>query len=76
MTSLSWVREKIEEYYIEHPTGCGGSFGEVLCYELHSNNRTFRDLAKFWGISVSLLGLLIADHCFALEAPNIGGKDA
>ncbi len=69
--NLDYHREKVEQYYGEYPTGCGGSFGEVLCYEIHCNNRTFRELAEFWGISVTLLGLLIADHCAALEGINI-----
>jgi hypothetical protein len=61
-----------------------GAFGEILCYELHSqpvNPRmraktlnggfhtglTFKELAAKWGISVSFLGQLIADHCKHLD---------
>ena len=57
-----------------------GSFGELLCYELHGqpinprmNSKTlndgycegltFKELAHKWGISVTFLGELIADHC-------------
>ena len=29
-------REHIEKTYRFQPTGCGGSFGEILCYELHT----------------------------------------
>ncbi len=61
-------RNKIEKDYQKHPTGCGGSFGEILCYEIHKNNLTFLWLAKKWRISVSFLGKLIADHCKKLEA--------
>lgn len=69
--------------YSFYPTGCGGSFGEILCYELHTepiNPRmewktrtgfytglTFKELAEKWGISVTFLASLIADHCRMLE---------
>ena len=29
-------REIIEKRYSLVPTGCGGSFGELLCFELHT----------------------------------------
>lgn len=29
-------RKHIEEIYRFHPTGCGGGFDEILCYELHT----------------------------------------
>ena len=76
-------RQELVRRYAVYPTGCGGSFGEILCYELHSepvNPRmmcksstehstglTFKELAQKWGISVSFLGELIADHCVKLE---------
>ena len=77
-------RNQIEKRYQKHPTGCGGSFGEILCFELHTqpiNPRmqhktfsdgydtglTFKGLAQKWGISVTFLGKLIADHCRKLE---------
>lgn len=77
---INQFREHIEDSYEYAPTGCGGSFGEILCYELHDqpiNSRmnditfnrgfctglTFRELADKWGISISFLGELIADHC-------------
>ena len=77
-------RDDIEKRYQTYPTGCGGSFGEILCFELHTepinprmqnktfNNGyctglTFKELAQKWGISVSFLGELIADHCKKLE---------
>lgn len=66
----SWIeaaRAKIEDDYRGSPTGCGGSFGEILCYEIHQNNLTFLWLAEKWGISVSNLGILILDHCERLE---------
>ena len=56
-------RKKIEVAYKRHPTGCGGSFGEILCYEIHESGLTFLWLAKKWNISVSFLGDLISDHC-------------
>jgi len=81
---IEQFREYIERAYSEHPTNCGGSFGEILCYEIHSqpvNPRlkhkthsggfymglTFKELAQKWGISVSFLGDLIAEHCRKLE---------
>jgi len=81
---ISQFREIIEERYSKAPTNCGGSFGEILCYEIHTqpvNSRmnhktftggyctglTFKELAQKWGISVSLLGELISDHCRKLE---------
>jgi hypothetical protein len=62
------LRALIERQYEECPTGCGGSFGEILCWELHSNGLTFVHLAEKWGVSLPTLGTLIADHCHRLEA--------
>lgn len=84
MIKVAEFRECIEDRYKKYPTGCGGSFGELLCYELHTqpiNPRmqhktfsdgyhtglTFKELAQKWGISVTFLGELIADHCRKLE---------
>ena len=68
MTSyLEFVRNSIEEQYRDNPTGCGGSFGELLCYEIHCKNLTFGKLAEKWGLSISTIGELIADHCKRLE---------
>jgi len=81
---LHKFREHIESTYQKCPTGCGGSFGELICYEIHDqpvnprmnhksfNNGfctglTFKELAQKWGISVTFLGELIADHCKKLE---------
>lgn len=61
-------RRLIEEQYGSCPTGCGGSFGEILCFELHSANRTFVELAEKWGVSLATLGELVWDHCKRLEA--------
>ncbi len=66
-THLSNIRRRIGEQYRSHPTGCGGSFGELLCYEIHTNGLTFIWLAKKWGISLPTLGELIWDHCKRLE---------
>jgi len=82
--AIKQFRTHIEKTYQKHPTGCGGSFEEILCFELHTepvNPRmqhktfnggydtglTFKELAQKWGISVSFLGELIADHCRKLE---------
>ena len=64
----------IEEDYKSHPTGCGGSFGEILCYEIHENNLTFNWLAKKWGITVEFLGYVILDHCKKLMPSNRESK--
>ena len=64
---LALLRETIEAQYIPHPTGCGGSFGEILCWEIHTNGLTFIWLAEKWGISLPTLGELIWDHCKRLE---------
>lgn len=69
--SVEGFRSQIERDYKEHPTGYGGSFGEILCYEIHSqpdNDRlhpglTFKELADKWKINVAFLGEVIADHC-------------
>jgi hypothetical protein len=80
-------RNHIEKTYRNCPPNrpsYSGSFGEILCYELHSqpiNPRmriktgndgymtglSFKELAAKWGISVTFLGDLIADHCRKLE---------
>ena len=78
-------REHIETVYSHYPTGCGGSFGEIICFEIHSDpinprmdtitctggyrtGLTFKELATKWGITVTFLGELIADHCKKLES--------
>jgi len=79
MNEIKKFRNHTEKMYQKQPTGCGGSFGEILCYELHTqpvNPRmmhksfsgyctglTFKELAEKWGIDVCFLGELIADHC-------------
>ena len=68
---LERLRRLIEEQYIICPTNCGGSFGELLCYEIHENGLTFEWLAQKWGITVSTLGELIWDHCKRLEQDPI-----
>lgn len=64
---LEILREKIVEQYADNPTGCGGSFDEILCYEIHENGLTFIWLAEKWGMSLPTLGELIWDHCKGLE---------
>ena len=73
---LSVLREEIVEQYKKHPTGCGGSFGELLCWEIHENKMTFIMLAKKWGISLPTLGELIKDHCDRLQKiPKVNFKN-
>ncbi len=64
---IEFLRDSIEKQYHNHATGCGGSFGELLCYEIHTNELTFIWLAQKWGISLPTLGELIWDHCKRLE---------
>lgn len=33
---INKFREHIEKIYRYHPTRCGGSFDEILCYEIHT----------------------------------------
>lgn len=62
------LRRLIVEQYCRHPTGCGNSFGEILCLEIHERGMTFEWLARKWGISLTVLGEIIYDHCKRLEA--------
>lgn len=67
---LSVLREAIEEQYRGHPGA--GSFGEILCYEIHTGGLTFCWLAEKWGVSLPMLGELIWDHCKRLdELPRV-----
>jgi len=73
---LGYLRRLIVNQYQSHPTGCGGSFGELLCWEIHENNKTFLWLAEKWGINVTTLGELIFDHCKRLEElPKVNFDD-
>jgi len=62
------LRRLIVEQYAGHPTGCGNSFGEILCFEIHERGMTFDWLARKWGVSLPVLGEMISDHCKRLEA--------
>ena len=64
---ISRIRESIVRQYEDNPTGTGYSFDEILCHEIHENGLTFNWLAEKWGISVTVLGELIKDHCMRLE---------
>jgi hypothetical protein len=72
---LERLRRLIEEAYSGHPTACGHSFGEILCYEVHSAGLTFVRLAQKWGVSLSTLGELIWDHCKRLEEDPVVRHD-
>jgi hypothetical protein len=67
---IQYFREGIEYNYRLDPTGCGNSFGEILCWEIHSNGQTFVWLAKKWNITVTFLGDIIADHCRKMETDD------
>lgn len=66
-THLERLRHLIEGAYQARPTGCGNTFGELLCWEIHTNGMTFVWLAEKWGVSLPVLGELIWDHCKRLE---------
>ncbi len=72
---LKWIRDEIVKAYESKPTGCGLSFDEILCWEIHTNGLTFNWLAEKWGISVTTLGELIYDHCKRLEQQPIVNHD-
>jgi hypothetical protein len=77
MNELEMLRDKVCNLYYNSPfppTGCGASFGELLCHEIHGpsynlagelceQGLTFLWLAEKWGITVAQLGELIYDHC-------------
>ena len=68
-------RRRVEEQYAHarlSSGSVGGCFGSILCSELHHGGEHngglhFTALAAKWGIPVSVLGDLIADHCRRLE---------
>lgn len=62
------LRRLVVDQYADHPTGCGNSFGEILCFEIHERGMTFEWLAGKWGVSLTTLGEMIWDHCKRLEA--------
>ena len=63
------AKRRIEQH---GETGCGHSFSELLCHDLHTTDgetyggHDFVALAERWGVAVEVLGLLIADHCYGL----------
>ncbi len=66
-SNIERLRRHIVKQYESQPTGCGNSFDELLCFEIHEGGLTFNWLAEKWGISVTTLGELIFDHCKRLE---------
>ena len=72
---LESCRRRVEEQYAHTRLGSGsvgGCFGSILCHELHAGGSAgsglhFLALARKWGIPVTVLGELIADHCRRLE---------
>ena len=70
-THLARFRRLIEQQYADNPTGCGCSFGEILCHELHTQELTFTRIAEKWNISLEILGELIYDHCKRLGSDPI-----
>jgi hypothetical protein len=49
---LERLRQLIELQYQARPTGCGDTFGELLCWEIHTNGMMFVWLAEKWGLSL------------------------
>ena len=77
-TYIEDCRQAIEEQYRHTRLGSGavgGTFGEILCHELHMGDdpvpagHHFSSLAHKWSISLPTLGELIWDHCKRLEEP-------
>lgn len=62
MKTLNEIREQLMVCIY----GESKDFGVQLCSEMHQNELTFDTLAAKWQISLPLLGLLIADHCYKL----------
>lgn len=72
MDDVELFRDKIQNVYRDSYIPFA-DFGEILCYEIHSqpiNPRmpeelglTFKELSVKWGISNAFLGQLIEDHC-------------
>ena len=68
------MRDELARQRVENhgPTGCGHSFCELLCHDLHTcdgetyGGYDFKALAERWGVSLPVLGILIADHCCRL----------
>ena len=60
--------DEIQQGLMVRVYGEGKDFGVQLCTEIHQNGLAFDMLAAKWGISLPLLGLLIADHCYKLTA--------
>ena len=60
--------DEIEQLLMVRVYGETKDFGVQLCTEIHRNGLTFDTLAAKWEISLPLLGLLIADHCYKLTA--------
>lgn len=59
---------EIRQDIMQRVYGRQKSFDQQLCYELHEGGLTFDMLAAKWEISLPLLGVLIADHCYKLTA--------
>jgi len=64
MMTLNEIRDTL----MEQVYGVPKDFGVQLCIEIHENDLTFDTVAAKWGISLPLLGVLIADHCYKLTA--------
>lgn len=56
------LRRLIGKGYESNPTGCGRSFGEMLCWEIHENGMTFNWLAEKWGVSLPRDGRSASEH--------------
>lgn len=77
---IDLLRHRVEKQYANTRLGSGtvgGCFGSILCHELHMGDDLqpaglhFTAIAKKWGITVSELGDLIADHCRKLKPENL-----
>ena len=72
--ALDEFRTDRQKYHTktQGPTGCGETFSELLCHDLHTKDGEiyggydFRELASRFGISLESLGEIILDHCYGL----------
>ena len=69
---LARLRRLIDGSYEAQPTGCGASFGEILCWEIHSNGDDVRLAGEEVGSLLPTLGELVWDCKRLEEEPRTG----
>lgn len=72
------IREMISETHwqcIAPFMGGRGGFGETFCGHIHRLNMTFKDQAEHYGITLSELADVTADHILGYKDPRYGKSD-